>query len=63
MDDAPQRGAANAEPFLSDIKTLRQRAKEERADDMHDLLVAHQGQPMLPDNGNAGVGTSRTGGR
>lgn len=23
--------------------------EEEHADDMHDLLVAHQGQPMLPD--------------
>ncbi|MDR3511788.1 MAG: ferritin-like domain-containing protein [Caulobacteraceae bacterium] len=32
MDDAPQRGAAKAEPFLSDIKTLRQRARQHLED-------------------------------
>jgi bacterioferritin len=25
------------------------RVEEEHADDMHDLLVAHEGQPMLKD--------------
>jgi bacterioferritin (cytochrome b1) len=58
----------NDKPFLSDVKTLRKRARknigdpttrrmlegiltveEEHTNDMHDLLVAHQGKPMLRD--------------
>jgi bacterioferritin len=29
MDDAPQRGAGSAQPFLSDVKTLRDRARKQ----------------------------------